>query len=69
VRAAFERRPQLATVEDPAALEPVPLREVAEAAQLTEADVSRIASVCRFQNVHGVMTFSEVRGSLRFRRE
>ncbi|MBA3818179.1 MAG: hypothetical protein H0X17_04760 [Deltaproteobacteria bacterium] len=69
VRAAFERRPQLATVEDPATVEPVPIRELAEAAQLTEDAVSRIAAACRFQNVHGLMTFNEVSGSLQFRRE
>ena len=62
-------RPALAIAVDPSGLAPVPVREVAEAVGLHEATVQRVAAVCRFQTLHGVMGFVAAGDAIGFRRE
>jgi RNA polymerase sigma-54 factor len=68
VRAVVAMRPQLATSLEPAALEPVAIRAIAEAIGMHESTVSRVGSAARFHNLHGVIAFVPGRAKLGFSR-
>lgn len=68
VAAVLSIRPALATAADPAEVEPVSLRFVAEAVALHESTIRRVAAACRFQTPHGVARFTAERDALGFAR-
>lgn len=57
VAAAVALRPDLATAPDPSALKPVRRSAIADAVGMHVSTIDRVVSVCRFQNLHGVMRF------------
>lgn len=58
VAAVLKIRPQLAIAPEPSEVEPVSIDAVAEAVGMHESTVRRIAGVCRFQTLHGIMRFT-----------
>jgi hypothetical protein len=57
VAAVVGLRPRLAIAPDPSEIEPVAVRDVAEAVGMHESTIGRVAAACRFQTLHGVMRF------------
>jgi DNA-directed RNA polymerase specialized sigma54-like protein len=58
VAAVLGVRPQLATAPDPSEVEPVTVNLIAETVQMHESTVRRVAAVCRYQTMHGLMRFA-----------
>jgi hypothetical protein len=52
VQAVVDARPALGVTLDPAAIQPVSLRSIAEAVAMHESTVERVAQGLRFQNLH-----------------
>ena len=55
VAAVLQLRPQMAIALEPDKLPAVTTREVAEAMGMHESTIERVASVCRYQTIHGVV--------------
>lgn len=55
VQAVVEQRPLLGVTLDPDQIEPVSIREIAEAIGMHESTIERVASAVRFQNRHGIV--------------
>jgi hypothetical protein len=55
-----ERRPQLAIATSLDDIEPVTPREIAEAVGMHESTITRVATACTFQNLHGVFAIAAV---------
>jgi DNA-directed RNA polymerase specialized sigma54-like protein len=58
VSAIQKLRPQLATASDPKQVASVTASEIGEEVGCHESTVTRVVSVCRFQNVHGAFGFT-----------
>jgi len=58
VATVLRLRPQLAIAPEPSEVEPVSISAVAEGVEMHESTIRRVASVCRFQTLHGVMRFT-----------
>jgi DNA-directed RNA polymerase specialized sigma54-like protein len=61
-------RPQLAIAPDPSVVEPITVDIVAETVAMHESTIRRVAAVCRFQTLHGVMRFASEGKRLGFSR-
>jgi DNA-directed RNA polymerase specialized sigma54-like protein len=66
VRAAVELRPAVAISLAPDKLEPMTVRAIAEVVGMHESTITRVVSSCRFQTMHGAITFVHKRGKLAF---
>lgn len=55
VAAVLQLRPQMAIALEPEKIEPVSVREVADAAGFHESTIERVVPVCRYQTIHGVV--------------
>jgi DNA-directed RNA polymerase specialized sigma54-like protein len=62
VRGMVAIRPELATAVDPAAVRAITTRELATAIGLHESTLSRVATACRVQTLHGVYAIDVARG-------
>jgi DNA-directed RNA polymerase specialized sigma54-like protein len=68
VAAVIGIRPQLAVAPEPSEVEPVPIAVVAETVGMHASTIGRVAGVCRFQTLHGVMRFVTTGNRLGFAR-
>ena len=60
-------RPQMAISLEPDKLEAVDVRELGEAIGFHESTIKRVAPVCRYQTIHGVVQLVETRGRITHR--
>lgn len=67
VSAMLALRPAIAIAMQPEQIEPVKIRDVAEAVGMHESTIDRVARACRFQTIHGLVAFAVTRGRLGFR--
>lgn len=59
VRGMLAHRPKLAIAIEPTEIEPVAIKDLCEATQMHESTIGRVASACRWQNLHGVFGLEE----------
>ena len=67
VAALVALRPQMAIALEPDKLEPVDTKTIADAVGMHESTIERVAPVCRYQTIHGVVQLVIVRGRVAHR--
>jgi len=66
VAAILTMRPQIALGSEPASIEPVAIRGIAQTAGMHESTITRVANGCRFQNLFGIVAMTKQGKQLAF---